>query len=400
MLKDRLFNINYNKEEEAFLKIKGSLKVFGFDKDKRLFHIDNGNNVVTTWAKQMFMKTFGGIPYLSGNLSDVNAVNYLNKMNADGTDHSDTRNADGSVVSNASYFSDVDILNVKNAGNGGVSPWADSYVPHFPTKMLFGTGMEFHKVGATWYTHFSEGGNTGDIAYNTGDYTKFLGYGLEGDLINEDFPADGINTNRYSNYIDIVADPLGRPKTAVRTVDSNDQTYLTNIKSTFSPSSTSLTGAIKNNFYFDKATTTMFDVAPTNSSYVVLPDYRGVGAPSFIYIDRTSIDNGEVSNIYVNKGTGIASNRITFQITMPNQQGPNYYYPYNGYYLREAGLYTDARLYSDTDLASNTIPGDAGAQREAYYAMLFGTLLAKRRIATIYKAFDNSYTFKWTLYIE
>ncbi len=395
MLKNRLFNIIKNREDKLYFKLTGNLKVFGFDKNKRLVHIDDGQNTVTTWAKQMFMKNFGGVPYLADNTTDIANQNYINRTSFEDSVHrpisvTEGLNTDGALLSNSSYFTDITQTNLK--GNKGAD-WDGAYVPHFPTKMLFGTGIEIHD-NAGYKIHFSE--IASDIPYTTGMNADFLGY--ESDAAG--LLLDISETNLYSNIIDETNN--NKPKKKVRTVDSNSNSILANIKQTFSPTSTSLAGAIKNNFYTNSDTITMFEtgLGPTNSGYKINTTNRGIGAPAFIYIDRASIDNGEASNIYINKTTGVISNRITFQITMPAQLGPNYYYPYNGYYLREAGLFTDARFYHDTSLASNTVPAAAGDELNAYNALLFGSLLAKRRIATVYKAFDNSYTFSWTLYIE
>lgn len=395
----KLFNIIKSKENQLFVSLKGNLKVFGLDRDKRLVHIDNGSNTVTTWAKQMIMKNFAGAPYLAANTTDVPNVNYVNKI-ADAS-HSATINSDGSNMSNLQHFNDISLTQLK--GNHGTD-WLDAYVPNFPTKMLFGTGIEMYSDTGTWKAMYSESGVNGtniNLTMTQEGAEKFISYSgatALADLTSTTY-GSGVANNLYSNIFD---GTTGVPENSARTVDTLDPTYLANIKSTFSASSYAITGAIKNNNYETKATQTMFTIAPTNTAYVLDKDFRGVGKPSFIYIDRTSIDSGSASNIYVNKSTGSVSNRITYSIIMPSQaEETNYYYPYNGYYLREAGLYTDARLYNDIAATSNKVPEVAdGDIYTNYNKMLFGTLLAKRRIATIYKAYDNSYTFSWTLYIE
>jgi len=405
MLKDKIFNIIKKKEEKLFFNMKGNLKVFGFDKDKRLIHIDNGSNVITSWAKQAFMKNFGGIPYLAINTTDATNVNYKNATTFASATHNDSpaTNLDGTVVSSKGYFSDVSIENLK--GNKG-SAWDDAFIPNFPTKMLFGTGVELNYTGSSYNLHFSD---SIPVAWNNAWWDKFISYegdGTETNIKSTTYGANGATNNLYSDVYSTAADAnIGRPSAKSRTLNTLDSTIVAQVKNTFLPTSTGIAGAIKNNDYTVGLTYTPFSTNPTNQVYIFNPAYKGVGNPAFVYIDRSSLDSGSASNIYINRelSTNEVSNRITFQVTMPNQSSGNYYYPYNGFYLREAGLFSDARHYVDTTTTSNKVPVfgvDTNNQVEDYNKMLFGTMLAKRRIATIFKSFDNSYTFQWTLYVE
>lgn len=396
MLKNK---IKYKNESQMF-SMKGNLQVFGFDKDKRLIHIDRGDNVVTNWAKQTIMKTFGGFGYLEAQPDVVAQTDYIN-MTTSGAAHSASVNSDGYSISSQQFFEDVGPEQIRGTKAADLP---DTYQQFYPTKMLFGTGMEIYDSGSgVMKIHFTDGGtDAADYTFSSAEFAKLIGYGSALEINNIISTIPGGIGNNYSDVYASVT-PFA-PSSFVRTVDSNDPTLIAKIKNTgFSADNYSIAGAIKNNGYTAEGTvSTIFSNYPENDDYVINLAYRGVGRPAFVHIDRSLLDLTSTSSVYVNKTSGAISNRITFQVTLPNQTGPNYYYPYNGYYIREAGLFSDARFYSDNLTGSNLVPieGDEPEVFKAYRRMLYGMLLAKRRIATIYKAHDNSFTFQWTLYIE
>ena len=80
---------------------------------------------------------------------------------------------------------------------------------------------------------------------------------------------------------------------------------------------------------------------------------------------------------------------------MPAQNATNdaigKYYPYNGYTLKQMGLYNDA--YLDPSM------GNDNPDSYAYSNMCCGMLLALKNITSFTKTDDNEMTITWTLTI-
>lgn len=345
MLRDNIYkNINSITEEdikgiiEKFpMSFRGEVEIIG-ERNGEIVHYDRNHNTVTDWMKFATMQMIAG-----------NAFSQHGETRSAGT-HSSTENPDGTVVSGeAAYFSNTTITEFQTA--------IDSYnYPFYATKMLFGTGKEV----ASWSALTDE--EKTFLAAEDG-YTNSTDFD-----INISDPD-----NVYSYESQIKKRTYNDPSSAILT-----ETILSN--------SYGITGAIKNGTYVNSSASTTYETTDDNGNTVLEYEYRGIGEPSFIYFDRneTFRTSSEESEIYLSTRSTY-EDQIVFTVTLPAQSSGGFY-PYNGYTLKEIGLFSDAKLSSSDTSPSSYMP--------------YGIMLAKRYIAPIYKTHDLSITAKWTIYIS
>jgi hypothetical protein len=139
-----------------------------------------------------------------------------------------------------------------------------------------------------------------------------------------------------------------------------------------------------------------------NGNYFPSYNYWGVGKPCFIYARREARFYQSGSEIGLDFDTSM-ENKITYTVTLPEQTGTNagIFYPYNGFILKVAGLFADARFFlRNTIPASDAQSDDASLQEfKNFTKMPQGILIAKRYISPITKSHDVSVTARWTLYL-
>ena len=341
---------------DQFKTYRGVVEVTGYRNGKQ-FHYDKSDNTVTIWAKHAAMHMITGEAFSShGKMRDF-------------TGHSLTTNPDGSAISGEQFLTDYAnfTLEVKwtkstvtyDAGSGDVG--GNIPYPFFPTKMLFGTGFEYK----TW----------GDISADDQTYYESYGYTLEN---------FGTVTNDYTNTWN------GASLDATK---SMNDTINRTLATTITTEDYGVTGAIKSGGYEDSTADASKLIVSEDAYYLDYP-FRGVGKPSFLYCKRDERFFSGTAEVELNRDDDKIENKITFSVTMPEQTGsPKEFYPYNGYTLKEAGLFSDARIVFD-----NTIPS-SGLIDTQYKRMPYGILFAKRNIAPITKSPEVSINVQWTIYL-
>ena len=156
------------------------------------------------------------------------------------------------------------------------------------------------------------------------------------------------------------------------------------------------------------------------------PTYRGMGYPCFIYARRSTNsfynpDEGNKETHYqMNSvlGTNPYETQLTYSVIMPaqpvNSTDVSTFYPYNGWILRQAGLFCDARYklrseevgdgrqeYKETSFVDK-VNGDATDSDSAktYRDSVCGQMLFTRNLSSpILKTADTQVEFKWHIFV-
>lgn len=383
MLKDNIiknFNqINNLKDlhvnaEPFFWDLHGELEIIG-RKNGEIFHYDKQDNKITIFAKHATMHLLTGEAFSQVGISRNMAAGY----------HGDTAgdsfyNRDGTLISGEQYF--------LNATFPGPNDWwsrpvvGDSTThlyPFFPTKMLFGTGFEWRNWNAIgdsdYYTYYINTDGWSESEFNNATKENAANnYSADYDAV-----GDSLNFTRTMN--DIYSGALNTPVIT----DSNF----------------AITGAIKNGLY-ENSDSDSGNLTTISGNHFSTQTHWGVGRPAFIYAKRESRFYQSGAEVALNFDSNV-ENKITYTITMPEQTGAyaGDFYPYNGFVLKEAGLFCDARFR----LKDTTPPNDAGSddsdlnEFDNYSSMSHGMLFAKRYISPITKSHDVSITARWSIYL-
>jgi len=345
MLRDNIYKNLYSITEEDIkgiiekfpMSFRGEVEIIG-ERNGEIVHYDRNHNTVTDWMKFATMQMIAG-----------NSFSQYGETRSEG-DHSSTKNSDGTVVSgDTSYFASTAITEFQTA--------IGSYIyPFYATKMLFGTGKE----ASSWSALTSE-------------EQTFL-QAEDGYTSTANFDANISDSSNVYSY---------DSQSKKRTYNDSSSAILTG---TISTSSHGITGAIKNGTYTDSTASGTYETTDSSNNKVLKYEYRGIGKPSFIYLNRNNTNRTKVSTSEIYLSTkNTYEDQIVFTVTLPAQPSGDFY-PYNGYTLKEIGLFADAKLSSLDASPSNYMP--------------YGIMLAKRYIAPIYKTHDLSITAKWTIYIS
>ena len=396
----------------GFANIRGQLEVVG-SKNGKVFYYDKGDNQVTIWAKHATMHLLTNENFTShGRQRSFEESDHIN-AEKDYGDPGEGVNNDGTLLSGQQYFADNEGINIPMAPQFNLDyRWSKSTIdpstalgdlssdpddmkfPFAPTKMIFGTGFEWESWQAV-------------EDYDTANTTTYANT-----YANQAYPGE-------ASDFDVNIDNANNDYSATWTGTGNDLTKTRTMNDIFSASLTTPTitdqdfaikGAIKNGFYTNSDTqrgVTGYTPADQkteedgNGNEFLIPAYAGVGNPSFIYPtrERRFFETGSEVALAFDQETGAIGdieNKITFQVVMPEQTGKNagIFYPYNGYMLKEAGLFCDARL-----LLQNTLPTEPGTEEDLYTVMPYGIMYAKRYISPITKSHDVSITSRWTLFL-
>jgi hypothetical protein len=376
MLKDFIKNEFYilksNKDAEKMYPIRGELEIIG-KRNGKVFHYDKDHNTITMYAKHAMMHILTGESFCAtGKQRSVLGGDHYTGV----TPGDDSFNNDGTLMSNEQYFASPRFPGTMGWFSKGDSniPSASTYIyPYFPTKILFGTGFEYHSYGsmdATWQSIYSTySAAWAQNAHADNDYSATFG-GVSGDSL-----------YKMKSMNDIYSTTLVTP--SILDTDFG------------------VPGAVKTGLYYSyKGDSGKLESISGNN--FLKKDYQGIGKPAFIYSKRESRFYQSGTEVSLDYDTSV-ENKITYTVTLPEQTGVNagVFYPYNGYVLKVAGLFADARF-----LLRNTVPiSDAGSDDAAlqeyknYLKMPYGLMLAKRYISPITKSHDVSITARWTLYL-
>ena len=388
-----------NMSEDMGMEFKGKLEIWAI-KDGKVIHHDDGSNIVTKWAKHATMHLLTSESYSTHGDRIINGYAASAKRTATG--HSTSANNDGTMISGEQYLSD-NVGYYDNQGSGDdynywsvphpdlstdVSDSADGFIyPFFPTKMLFGTGIEYDSwasipavnqdASQAGYANPSNGG------WGSTSFNLYLNNSI-------------LSSNYYSdNWTDYDLNPC-------RTL--ND-VYSAALDTTLEDDAFAIKGAIKDGTYNGSNEEEV--LTEVDGNWFSDGSYRGIGQPAFIYSKRAAryMNDGEAAlELGETVGTTDLDSKITYTVVMPEQPDGEFY-PYNGYTLKVAGLYADAAM-----LLKNTVPADATAGENDdsdetnqefinYKKMPNGILWATRNIAPIFKSHDTKIVAQWTIYL-
>jgi hypothetical protein len=382
MLKD-IFEKQF-KNKNAIDKILGSLIDGYVDvkmyRDKQLVYHDTGDNVVTDWMRHAILMMLVGKSVMK-NGNNLTIGNDKTKP----AGNSSNNNPNGYILNGEQYNWSFDSLKGETE---------DGYFALYPTKILLGTKKE--------YTSWDE--LVADNSSNQEYLTELISIYSDGDdqesaqtnfnnavAHNDNYYSATIGSQGY--YID-----NNTNSNLMQTVTINDSNTSggipvaeTNMHKQFG-----VVGAVKT-IITNQGDENLVESLDENNNKLVKGKVRGTGKPCFIYFNRGNEEDNEwaqqnAAEIFLTADNNSRIlNRITFKITMPAQTASNgnlgKYYPYNGYTLKQIGLFNDAYMTKDgeTTVLTNQMPS--------------GMLLAVKNIEAFTKTAEETVVLTWTLTI-
>src|SRR5574344_659493 len=437
MIKDILNKITEGKDKKNIIdKITNSImdgyvdiKAYN-EKDgkKELIYHDTGDNTVTDWMRHAIMVMLTGAVFskngdgakglsLDTNFSDsYSSLLNENQYSAPDTNSSENKiahtagtstltgtNQDGYLLNGKQYFWKTE--DYTDHYSAASSKLGSNYYALFPTKVFLGTGKEYdswatlqsenESENQPWYANMlNEYGGTvseaqaafdANISISSNGTVKQKNCNvLSGSISNNVYSSDAASISRMRTVNDPSTDTSARTNTSTMSKDFN------------------VVGAIKTCYFNSTSDSSKLMSSISSEGRLLKPTYRGIGRPCFIYFNTSTTNENwrdtSAEVILSNDSSLNYLNKITFSITMPSQSAVNdaigAYYPYNGYTLRQIGLYNDARLSKVVSAV-----GTDEASAKPYNNMPCGTLLAVKNIAAFTKIADTSVTLTWTLTI-
>jgi hypothetical protein len=391
-----------NKERLSLSIADGYVDIKGYkihkDGTRELVYHDTGDNVVTDWMRHAIISLLGGYIYTSSGRDNEGKANgeiysrplkegddgYLKNANSNGEN-----NPDGYIMNGAQFY-DISSRSVIETGKNADAKNAskNKYIM-YPTKILFGTGKEYANFDAL----SAENSSVNQNWYN--DIVAEYG-GIQNARKTFD-EAVKISLNKFSGTIANNKHSGIGLTVPCRTVNDPDTTSSVIPSSSTMSQNYNVVGAIKT--VYDCSDTTKTYLMPSISEVgkLLKPEWRGIGRPCFIYFTQHNALATPSNEIFLSKDSSSDFlNKITFKVVMPAQNATNNaigkYYPYNGYTLKQMGLYNDAHL-------DPTLENGAGVDSYAYKNMQNGMLLALKNITSFTKTDDNEMTITWTLTI-
>lgn len=394
------------KDDPMPFQLKGKLTIIG-EKGGEVIHYDEGDNVVTVWAKHATMHLLTSESYSThGNklAADGTTMVYSSRSISDSNHIEGVYNIDGTLVSdeqylgnNANYYDSGYHKHLNRPANlvvdapGGDDPNNGGFIfPFFPTKMLFGTGVEY----TSWADVVAAGRS-----------------GPETDITSYVHPKNGAwNENDFNNLIldpeNYYSDAWNQgTKSLIRTRTVND--VYSGVLQGALPAETDhgIPGSIKDATY--RGTSEFYKLEVVDGKQFARGSYRGIGRPSFVYAKRGRFfREGSEARLQLGSTAGTESleSKITFSVVLPEQPAGDFY-PYNGYTLKMAGLFCDVRMLLGNKVPINdyvNMPTETDLTAMEYsnfMKMPGGIMWAKRKIAPIYKSHDVKVTAQWTIYL-
>lgn len=348
---------------------------------KQLVYHDTGDNVITDWMRQALMLMLVGKSVVTDSESLIVGDK---KTKPSGNDA--TQNGNGYILNENQY------LWVPTGLNKPVEGYAI-----YPTKVLFGTGKEY----ASW-EELKEDNNSNDSflnniisIYSDGEGSEDVAKANFDSLIKNDKNFYSATVGNQGFYTDSEID-----QELVKTITVNDPNTSSGVQTSVDMHKQfGVVGAVKTLYLAENEVMPadmISDTLDENNNRLIKGSKRGAGYPCFIYFNREITDNdwsqANAAEIFLTRDNNSKIlNRITFKITMPAQTASNgnlgTYYPYNGYTLKQIGLFNDAFMLISN---SNTIFKDK---------MPSGTMLAVKNIEAFTKTAEETIVLTWTLTI-
>ena len=397
-----------NGEDRIPLGIRGELEVIVKDRDGNVLSYERDHNQVTKLAKMAIIHLLAGeIGTVDSNLycengsaraynsssvaSSAKIASSFVPDNHTNNDESGKNNTDGLLVSGKSFF--YDGTTVKNLSQVTLKDISSSALcANYPTKMLFGTGMEAADIETAKGLYASEIGGTDASSFSSSAISEDIVATLNGyddyDSASGMFSNIGVGENWYVNE-------LSDASSAVKCRTLQPATTNPLPSNEVSADTTAIKGAIKNGLIH-------------NGNDSVSPNNKGIGYPCFIYATRSTVGfynegkegSGGIENeVYYQKNAAIQNTNyeteIVYTVVMPAQPSGttlDSYYPYNGWILKQAGLFSDSRYLL------RSVPS-IGTQ-SVYDNSVGGQLLFVRNLSSpILKTQDNEVIFNWHIFI-
>src|SRR5574344_1605689 len=400
--------------------------------EHELVYHDTGDNTVTDWMRHAIMILLTGSSFsqngdgrtgLNNGTNDItnstfDILQYTMPAIASTTSAhtvSDTSklvgtNYDGYILNGGQYFWNTASYTGHYTASELTAAGLNNYYAVFPTKVLFGTGKEYsswatlqsenQSENTTWYANMlSEyGGDVGTAATAFDNNITKTTNSLSVSTTNCNVYSGSISNNVYTSTSAKVS--------RMRTVNDPDTTATLNTSSTMSKNY-GVVGAVKTLYFSSTSDSAKIMTSVSESGKLMKPTYRGVGRPCFIYFN-TPVSNGVKYEGWSSGDEGVEVslsrdsaknylNKITFSITMPSQTSATNaigaYYPYNGFTLKQIGLFNDSLL-------STIVSADTTEQAKyPLQNMMTGTMMAVKNIAPFTKTADSSVELSWTLTI-
>lgn len=386
-IQNSLENIK-NGEDHIPLGMRGELEVIVKDREGNVLSYERDHNQVTKLAKMAIIHLLAGEigtndaplyseegtsrAYSSSSAdSNVEVVKEFKSAN-----HTTSTNLDGVLVSGQQFF--YNGSQVENISQISLSSLAANY----PTKMLFGTGMEAKDAGTASQAYKAEIGE--DLSSNV--IAKING--LNSGAISFENASSAENWYFYQESSSADKCRTLQPATTDPSAAS------------ISADTTAIKGAIKNCLIHDK---TADQGKYSTDSKAVADAYKGVGYPCFIYATRSTSGfyaEGENNEVYYTQSEALQNvpyeTELVYTVVMPAQpvsSDLSSYYPYNGWVLKQAGLFCDSRYELRSTRATAT-------SDPIYTNSAGGQLLFVRNLSSpILKTADNEVVFKWHIFI-
>lgn len=365
MLKDNILrsmlldNENSVKPLDTFtFPVEGYLKIVQRDaKTGEIIHVDEDHNKVLQWARHATFHCLTGSPYSNQGETRSSGIE----------SHTSSQNDDATTISGEQFFTSTP-LNYWATSTIDPSSYIYSY---YPTKILFGTSTEFtgwsdpEMTAAYKYEAQNEGYTQTSFDEHINDSSVVNDYSAKTDDGGELVPCRSMNdVSMTKNNDDVPLDSIG------------------------------VRGAIKTTITNTTELAERTEAGGDDNSYLVeKPEWKGIGRPCFVYSIRDNTPETD-SDVLIGKNSSTSEfdNRLSFLFNMPEQDASspqNKFYPYNGYMLKEAGLFCDSKL-----LTYNSSTG----QFESNSKMPYGIVFAKRYVAPFTKTGSTSVTVNWVLY--
>ena len=442
MIKDRLteaIEANYDKiqkgDDRIPIGIRGELEVIVKDRDGNVKSYERDHNQVTKLAKMALLHLLAGeigttdnAVYSINNSDTGNSLrtftieapgsstpNALITSSFNPNNHDEGKNLDGQLVSGSQYFfSGSSYMSENNNLLSQVQPkdvGNQNIKFNFPTKMLFGTGLECLNNTTDLGNLYSDDAGT---TISTQIINILNGYSAE--QAQTDFfkyCTYQTDENVYTNWYSAI--PQRARTLQPVSVDA--------MKVSPTSSDTAIKGAIKHCFV-ELSTEGTKHYNPTTK--MALAQYRGYGYPCFIYATRNT-DNfhaatpsEETKNLDVHYemndalGSVPYETEVTYTVVMPAQpvasNSIQTFYPYNGWILRQAGLFCDSRYairsaavgsnYTEATMLSQANAGSDLQAPKTYRDSVGGMMLFTRNLSSpILKTADDEVTFIWHIFI-
>lgn len=446
MIKDRLteaVEANYEKilkgDDHIPIGIRGELEVIVKDRDGNIKSYERDHNQVTKLAKMALLHLLAG-EIGTADVTDVYSVkstsddSFLRKyalsseapsgaakkivQGFDPNNHDSSKNADGQLVSGYGYFyegttavaNELSQVESKDLNNNKIKF-------NFPTKMLFGTGLEAHDTDSIIGLYADDFGARLDASA----ILALNGYASNSAAI----PATFLNGCSSAENVTSYTPDLGKRLSNWYSADAYRCRTLqpastSSVKSTLNSEVTAISGAIKNCFIETSEDYGLYN--PTTK--MAQAPYRGFGYPCFIYAKRSTPNfykntdgNKEVHYGINNSLSGAVpyETEVTYTVVMPAQpvasDSITTFYPYNGWVLRQAGLFCDSRYVlrsaaedsglTEADFLSQVNTDETSSNNaHTYRDNVGGQLLFARNLSSpILKTVDDEVTFIWHIFI-